>query len=335
MYGYRLQGLLVASDLRLPGLNKLTEAAGADVEFHLGVFPHGLDVAALQGTEPAYTSPYFGPEGEPFARMWRCPRTGFYYFGFIYNLAFVVDSTGETIWARWSEPVTIEDITAFFLGRILAFVLHLRGHVCLHASAVSVDGRAVLFAGAPGMGKSSTAAAFAERGHPVLTDDVSAIRREADGRIVVVPGIPRLCLWPDSLEFLYGKRAAEQFPLLLPAEDKRVVRLEASPGKFQTEPVPLEAIYLFAPRSSDARAPRIEPVSGGDRLIRLLYNGFMHLALNKEQTARQFQVLGEIAQRVRTRQLVPSSDPRKLGQLCELVLNDLHATNSSLAGNAR
>lgn len=331
MFEYQLQGLQVASTRELTGLCPQETDADPDVIFHADWLPAGFEFEKLQETEPAYVSPYSDSKGEPFSRMWRCPQTGMYYFRFVEGFAFVIDSEGRTVWAQWAAPVTIDDITAFLLGRILAFVLHLRGHACLHASAVAVNGEAVLFAGYPGMGKSSTAAAFSTRGYPVLTDDVSAIRCSADGRLVVVPGIPRVCLCPDSVDFIYGPKSAERFPLLHPHEDKRVVRLDATPGKFQFEPLPIRAIYMLASRSNEPTAPRLEEVAGADRLVRLLYNGFMHLTLDKRQTMRQFKILGEIARSVRIRQLVPSRDPGKLGSLCDLVANDVREQSPALA----
>ncbi len=325
MFGYKLQGLLVASNCALPALASLESDATPDVVFRAGSLPADLDAERLQEAEPTYSSPHRAPGGKPYSRMWRCRQSGRYYFHFLEGFSFVVDSAGENIWAQWPDHVTIEDITAFLLGRILAFVLHLRGFTCLHASAIALDGGAVLFAGNPGVGKSSTAAAFAERGHPVLTDDVSAIQRAVGGKIVVMPGIPRVCLCPDSVDFLYGQDVAEQLPLLHPQEDKRLVRLDAAPGKFQCDPLPLKAIYLLAPRSEDASAPLIAEVAGADRLIRLLYNGFMHLTLGREQLAHEFGILGEIASGALIRQLVPSKDPGKIGRLCELVVTDVRS----------
>jgi hypothetical protein len=334
LYVYRLYGLLVASNEALPDLTPLGMGGIPDVVFHAGSLPSRLDTEQLRTTEAAYTSPYCDPSGEPFSRMWICPRDHLHYFRFIEGFDFAVDSTGETIWARWSEPTSLRDIAAFLLGRILAFVLHLRGDVCLHASAVAIDGKAVLFAGDPGMGKSSTAAAFVERGCAGLTDDLAVLRREPEGRMMVMPGPPRLCLCPDSVGFLYGQGFAQSLPRLHPDEEKRVVPLDPSIGKFHAGPSPLEAIYLFSPRSSDPATPRIEPVAGADSLIRLLYSGFMNLALDKEQTAREFQILGEIARTVRLRQLVPSNDARKLDRLCDLVLDDVRAASLSPAGRS-
>lgn len=66
-------------------------------------------------------------------------------------------------------------IKAFIIGPILAAVAYLRGWICLHASAVAVEDRAMLFCGDSGAGKSTLAAHLACRGHRVLCDDTSII----------------------------------------------------------------------------------------------------------------------------------------------------------------
>jgi len=320
---YALQGLLVASNRPLPGLIPHGEDTQPDVILHAGFLPTGLDIVKLCSAAPVYTSPLRGPGGEPSSRMWACPDSGLQCLQFAEGFQFVIDSGAENIWAVWPEGVTFEEITAHFLGRVLAFALHLRGHSCLHASAVAIGGRAVLFVGQPGMGKSSTAAAFGVRGHPVLTDDVCAIWRGPDGRLVVAPGIPRVCLFRDSVEYIYGLDSEGRFPLLFPQADKRVVPLGGRVAKFQREPVPLEAIYLLAPRTSDPSAPRIEEVPAADRLLRLLCNGFMNLALDGAQSAHEFQILGEAARSGRVCQLVPSTDMKRLERLCEIIEDDV------------
>lgn len=315
----------------MPRLRPLDGLAKPDIVFHASSLPADLEFEKLQRREPVYISPFSDAAGTPLARMWRAPQSGMYCFRFIEGFSFVIDPAGEAVWAQWSEPVTLEDISVFLLGHILAFVLRLRGHVCLHASAVAIEGRAVLFAGDPGMGKSSTAAAFAERGYPVLTDDVAAIRREPGDQIFVSPGVPRLCLCPDSAEFLYGPAAATRLPLVQPTADKRLLPLDVNPGKFQLESLPLGAIYLLAPRSADGDAPRLENVTGADRLLRLLYNGFMNLVLQGDQKAHEFRILGEIGRRAHIRQLVPAADFRRLGRLCDLVVEDVQESVSATA----
>ena len=68
-------------------------------------------------------------------------------------------------------------------ARGLPLAASLQGVVCLHASAVVVDGRAIAVCGASGAGKSTLAAALVAEGAGFLTDDVLALTpsRSPDG----------------------------------------------------------------------------------------------------------------------------------------------------------
>jgi hypothetical protein len=61
----------------------------------------------------------------------------------------------------------------------LAYVSHLRGHATLHGGAFLADGRAWAVIGAREAGKSTTLAALAARGVPVLADDLVVVDRDA------------------------------------------------------------------------------------------------------------------------------------------------------------
>jgi hypothetical protein len=82
-------------------------------------------------------------------------------------------------------------------GTVSALVLVQRRTFALHASTVRLDGRLVAVAGPRGAGKSTTVCLLAARGHPVVTDDVTAITPDG-GRLGVVPSGRRLRLWPDA-----------------------------------------------------------------------------------------------------------------------------------------
>ena len=331
MVHYRFYGLEVVSDRALSWLAPSDASREPDVVCRLGQLPADVDVSELQQQKPAYSSRIRNSQGVPILQIWRHPSRRDFCFRYCEGLTFLIDEFGGRIWAQWIDSVTEELVTAFLLSQVLAFVLHLRGCVCFHASSVVIEGRAVLFAGNPGRGKSSTAAAFAERGCPVLADDVSALRFEPGTGLLALPGPARVCLWPDSAEFVYGPGAAERLPEFLPWENKRLVSLDRCPGKYQDEPVPLAAVYLLASRSDDPAAPLIEPLDHVGGLLDLLINGFVSSALDSEHRGREFQLQAEVARSAAVRRLVPSSDPRKLGQLCELVMNDVRAASLSLA----
>src|SRR6185503_16940719 len=91
------------------------------------------------------------------------------------------------IFGRWQAPLTLEDTLTYLLGPILALALRRLGRVCLHASAVAYDNRAILFGGPAESGKSTTAALLFRQGARALSDDVSAIS-DLGTKFAVEPG---------------------------------------------------------------------------------------------------------------------------------------------------
>lgn len=331
---YRLYGLEVVFNRAISHIQPSDRPSHADLVCHLGHFPVELNISQIQREQPIYVSRLHCANGLPILQVWRSSGNGHYFFRYGEGVSFLFDGHGRQLWAEWEDGLGEDLVSLLLLGQVIGFILHLHGYVCLHASSVVIDERAVLFAGGQGRGKSSTAAAFGQRGCPVLSDDFSPIQKEENGQLVVVPGLPRVCLWPDSTEFLYGEGAAERLPQVLAQEEKRLVLLDARPGQLEQEPVPLGAIYLLGERSDEPTAPRIEPVETPDRLIQLLPNGFVSSALDSGQRASEFEIQGEISRSVPVQRLVPSSDPGKLGQLCDLVLNDRRAADLSFSGKA-
>jgi hypothetical protein len=80
------------------------------------------------------------------------------------------------------------------LGAVLAVLLHQRGFLVLHGSAIAIADRAVVFVGGKGAGKSTMAAALFARGHRLIADDVVAVDCASAGGPKLVPGYPQLKL---------------------------------------------------------------------------------------------------------------------------------------------
>jgi hypothetical protein len=74
------------------------------------------------------------------------------------------------------------DVDKLRRGAVQLLMAHLRGGIPLHASAVSLEGKAVVFIGAASLGKSTLAATLCEHfGGSLLGDDAVAIERVGSG----------------------------------------------------------------------------------------------------------------------------------------------------------
>ena len=226
----------------------------------------------------------------------------------------------------------IEDTCTYLVGPVLGFAMRLRGVVCLHASAVVVGGRAVAFCGAPGAGKSSTAAAFAQMGYPVLAEDVAALDDRGDA-FAVQPGYPRVNLWPDSAAALCG--SADALPAITPTWAKRYLPLHRGVGfpachagipagmssLFHDRPAPLAAIYILGARLPQPR-PEIRSLKPMDALIALASNTYTPYLLDAIMRAREFDVLSRLTRTVPVRAVSPPADIASISALCDGVLSD-------------
>jgi hypothetical protein len=243
----------------------------------------------------------------------------FFHFAYSDGAQFVIDGESRRVWGVVEPPLTSEDLATYFLGPIMGFLLRQRHITSLHASAVNLASRAVAFCGDAGYGKSTTAAALALRGHPVLSEDIVPIR-EANRQFHAVPGYPRVNLWPDSVAELLG--SPDALPQLTPVWEKRYLALDGLQAHFASQELPLGLIYLFSPRSPEPAAPRLEDVQPRIALLELVQNTYMNWLLDRQQRAVEFDTLARLVQSVPIRRIIPSTDPQKINLLCDLILKD-------------
>ena len=174
---------------------------------------------------------------------------------------------------------------------MLAFILRLRGLVPLHASAVVVQDRAVLFAGAGGVGKSSIAAAFALLGYPVLSDDI-VVMSHSGGCVLAHPSHARLSMWPDSASSLF---ATESLPAHSPIYAKRRLDLFEHGFRYHEGPLPVGMICVLATRDASRRRPVIRALRPQTALMKLVSHTYGNYLLDASMRAHEFDVLGRVA----------------------------------------
>jgi len=190
MYRYWGFGLNIESAIEFPELLP-AEFESADVHIHINKVPQQL-------------------EGEHVVKKVNVSMTGTEYLHQIPNVAsyYVADGTKINI-----EPQAGGDeksIRLFLLSNAMAAILHQRGMIPLHASAIYHDNGIVLFCGRSGAGKSTTATALQQKGYTVFSDDVCVLQNDAENKLVALPSYPMIKLWEDSFAKIGLETALEE-----------------------------------------------------------------------------------------------------------------------------
>ena len=325
MYGLRL-----SANLALPGLPLRLASDVFDVRIWLRewatfseAFPESFDIF--------YRSVPEDSPDQPNLRVGLLP--GRDYFGLFYGdgVRFAVERRGREVWADWPEDYTIEDACTYLLGPVMGFVLRVRGTVSLHASAVTIEGRAIALVGLTGAGKSTTAAAFACSGCPVVSDDVVALVDKGE-RFLVPPGYPRVNLWPDSVRKLFGTE--EALPPITPTWEKRYLSLGRNGHRFASSPLPLGAIYILEVRDPTLTAPVIETVSAKEALITLVANTYVNYLLDQNMRRTEFDVLSRIVSEIPVRRVHMPDEPSAVFGLCEAIADDAKQVIAAVLADA-
>ena len=312
---YLAYGLRLSANARIPTLREHDFSGPADVHVWLNARPEIEDAVELITRPPSQRS-------QPSLVQWfRLRPSGILRISYIDGTEFHVSRDGREVWATWTEPYTVEDMATYLVGPILGYLLRLRNTLVLHASAVVVNGQAIALMGGSGTGKSTTAAAFAALGFPILSDDASALDERAGG-FLVQPAYPHLRLWPTSVASLYGN--GEALPPITPNWDKRDFNL-LDEHRFHGQPTRLAAIYLLAKRTKSYRAPFVETSTRHDAFRSLVANTYGNTVLDETMRANEFPGLGRLANTVPIRRLTPHADLRTLDCLCDLVICDFKA----------
>ena len=232
------------------------------------------------------------------------------------------DAAGTRLTIRWTKESLIDDIPAVLQGPGLAAALHLRGVSMLHASVLAVDGRAIALIGAPGAGKSTTAAAFVARGYALMSDDLAALDVQG-ASVTVQPGYPRLRAFEGSAHA--AGLAAVDLPRVFTDEilgPKRYIELSPADGTFQPRALPLRAIYYLLPRVIGKREPVVESVPARQALPILLQNLYSTRFLDHARRVSVVRVIAGIAVTVPLRAVQASDDLAALPALVDAIVTD-------------
>jgi hypothetical protein len=153
------------------------------------------------------------------------------------------------------DPDAPRVTTALLLqATVLAFVMALRGHFVLHASAVAMADDVFALAGPSGSGKSTTAALMCAGGAALVADDLICVKEH---RYVLGTGPGASLRLRQS-----AKSVLDLFPVRAPVSETIDGRLALELQCAPDEPVPLAGVLFPAPATGQSRCLRAERLHG-------------------------------------------------------------------------
>lgn len=299
MTRYIIHGLVVDSDTELPQM-KTTDAEAVDIVIRDGDVPGALDNTLHKSVIHEVNESEF---------LFNVRNVARYY----------VRDGKEIIISRFPDS-SENSVRLFLLGTSLGVLLHQRNLVPLHASAIVTPKGAVLFAGQSGMGKSTTAAAFAyKKGYQLLADDVSVLQ-ERDGEVVLVPGIPGQRLWADTLRKLEVSSDAGAFEAVRPDMEKYNVPMATR--YYDAGPLRVASIYILHSTITDEiEINDITGIAKFSTIINVIYR--QRILDRMKRQSEIMQTLTTLASQVRLSNVVRPRKGNTIEELLDLLDEDL------------
>ena len=245
-YTYTAYGLVFSTDTHFPEL--LPGQGVPDVVINHGAVPEELEQADVSGV-------LYQANANQFLLKLK-------------NVANYLVQNGNEIIIDRCPTTTDSEVRVFLLGSCLGALLHQRGMLAIHASAIETNQGAVLFCGPSGCGKSTLLSALVETRYPMIADDIAGLVLDDQNQPVVLPGYPQIKLWEDSAKQL------DQ-----PTVDLHRVRPQL--GKYaipshtifsQEKFIPLLAIYVLQPYNDTDII--LEPVKDSAKFDVILHNTY-------------------------------------------------------------
>lgn len=217
-------------------------------------------------------------------------------------------SEGKEIIVNPETGIEETFLRALILGPAMGILLHQRGRLVLHASAVNINDGAVAFMGHNGAGKSTTTASFMNSGYSLVADDILSIEFR-EGIPLVFPGFPRIKLWPESMN---------ENMISFPIHSESRKRSCAVPN-FPDQLVELKHVYVI----ENGEKTTLEPLSPQEALIELIRNSYCANIFQNSDQATNLGEYAKIVKQVSIKQLHIKKDLDKIPEMVHMVEEDV------------
>lgn len=294
IYYYHAFGLVIESTVACPEL--LPQEGAPDVTIYYGDVPESLDDGIAKNA-------WYQQNSEAVLLK-------------IDSIAKYLILRGEKIIIERASGSHDDEVRLYLFGSAFGALLHQRGMLPLHGSAIEVHGSAVVFVGPSGCGKSTLAGAFHQRGYRLVADDICVLSTSTGEPPMIFPGFPRLKLWSDALKKL-GKNS-DELPRIIAELDKYHLSLKE---EFCDYPRPLRRIYELAP--ADTQEIAITRLQGMEKLTTLIDHTYrLEFLTRPERKQRHFKQCAVAARHAAVSRVTRPSRAFLLDDLADLVEQD-------------
>lgn len=297
MHSYRAYGLHFSSQIELPEFVSVNKRLESDVTIQIGEIPSNLEGQATKGI------------------LYEANANQFLFK--IEHVARYLVQNGNNILIHPRPDAVLADIRVFLLGTCIGALLHQRGILALHASAINTELGAVVFTGPSGIGKSTLVNAFLKHGYNMLTDDIAAIKLDEANQPRIMPGCRRTKLWADaarqlSIDVTHLARTRPQ----LEKYDYYV------PNQFESSPGIIHRIYCLTTNNADELSIHAIPKM---RIVQnLVFNTYRHQFLDGlAMRDNHFRLLTEVASKTTVTRVSRPLAPYRLDALVDMLHNDI------------
>ncbi|HEX8463859.1 MAG TPA: hypothetical protein VF627_04510 [Abditibacterium sp.] len=229
---------------------------------------------------------------------------------------------GREVIVETATSVADSLLRSLLLGVGFSCLLHQRGFLVLHSSAVAFRGgdgfgHAIGFVGQSHSGKSTMAAALHKRGHRALSDDLLALsldfqwegKQANSSGPLVYPGHLHIKLRPPSVE-AFGE--TESLPRWHANLESYLFQF---PEQAVTQPLPLRCLYTL----EEGPKIQIELMEPHQSLMKLVNNSLCVRSLPTMNTDRNFLQCAQLARQVPLYRLQRPLDFNQLSEVLDAV----------------
>jgi hypothetical protein len=214
------------------------------------------------------------------------------------------------------ENADLNKIRLYLLGTCMGTILLQKKTLCLHGSAIAIDGKAYAFVGESGVGKSTLASAFIMQQFQLISDDVIAIQFDELGIPFVMPSYPQQKLWAESLHE-FGMDSKKYVPLF-ERETKYAVPVE-NPIK---EPIQLAGVIEL--NVIESESIKYESIEGLEKISALFQHTYRRSFIHRlELTDWHFKETVKLLKSVHVSRLSRPNNQFTAHELVSVVLNKI------------